>query len=117
MALTTQSYTYDTSLSSEGTTSDGVTVNVVVPGGPSDTPMVPAESGYDRGDLIPPAAMVAPMLWLASVESDGVTGNRYVAARWDTGLPDRQAAERCGAPIGWPQLAQDPVWPGGKPEW
>ena len=26
----------------------GVTVNVVVPGGPSDTPMVPPESGFDR---------------------------------------------------------------------
>lgn len=35
----------------EGT---GVTVNVVVPGGPADTPMVPKESTFDRKDLIPP---------------------------------------------------------------
>ena len=30
----------------------GVTVNVVVPGGPTDTPMVPQESGFDRRALI-----------------------------------------------------------------
>src|SRR6185437_10053792 len=34
----------------------GITVNVVVPGGPTDTPMVPAESGIDRALLIRPEA-------------------------------------------------------------
>ena len=32
--------------------SRGVTVNVVVPGGPSDTPMVPMEAGFDRSTMI-----------------------------------------------------------------
>jgi hypothetical protein len=41
---------------------------------------------------------------------------RYVAAQWNPQLPPAQAAAQCGAPIGWPELAQSPVWPGGKPD-
>ena len=93
----------------------GVTVNVVVPGGPSDTPMVPAESGFDRKDLIPPGVMAPPILWLCSDAANGITGNRYVAAHWDTTKPPQQAAQGCSAPIAWPSLAASPVWPGGRP--
>ena len=94
----------------------GVTVNVVVPGGPSDTPMVPAESGFDRSTMISPAAMVPPILWLCS-EAGGVhTGHRYIAANWDAAADPETAAEGCRAPIGWPDLAQNPVWPGGRPD-
>jgi NAD(P)-dependent dehydrogenase (short-subunit alcohol dehydrogenase family) len=94
----------------------GITVNVVVPGGPADTPMVPASSGLQRGDLIPPAVMLGPILWLCSPAGDGVTGRRYVAAEWKAGRSveaNRAAAE---AAAGWPSLAQTPVWPGGKPQ-
>ena len=35
--------------------------------------------------------------------------------RYHTALPDAEAAGRSGAPIGWPELAQYPVWPGGRP--
>jgi NAD(P)-dependent dehydrogenase (short-subunit alcohol dehydrogenase family) len=94
---------------------DGITVNVVVPGGPADTAMVPEASGLKRSDLIPPSAMCGPIVWLCSEEGTGVTGRRYVAAEWksDRSVDDnRKAAE---APAGWPQLAQAPVWPGGKP--
>ena len=94
----------------------GVTVNVVVPGGPSDTPMVPMESGFDRSTMVPPKAMVPPILWLCSEAGGAHTGHRYVAADWDTGADPEVAAERCRAPIGWPNLAQNPVWPGGKPD-
>ncbi len=94
----------------------GVTVNVVVPGGPADTPMVPSESGYERESLISPAVMAPPMLFLCSGEADSLSGNRYIAARWDAALPQAEAEARCRAPIAWPQLAQDPVWPGGKPD-
>lgn len=91
----------------------GVTVNVVVPGGPTDTPMVPAESGFDRADLISAKAMVAPVLWLSSTAADGITGNRYVAAAWDATLPVDQAAREAGSAIGWGDLAGNLVWPGG----
>jgi NAD(P)-dependent dehydrogenase (short-subunit alcohol dehydrogenase family) len=94
----------------------GVTVNVVVPGGPSDTAMVPLESGYDRSQLIPTTAMVPPIIWLCSTAADQVTGNRYVAAHWNPGLQPDEARKACEAPIGWPDLAGSPVWPGGKPD-
>lgn len=94
-----------------------VTVNVVVPGGPTDTPMVPPESGYDRRDLISPSAMAPPIVWLACDDSDHVTGQRFVAAHWNETLADTAAAEIAGAPIGWPDLADNPVWPGKKPTW
>jgi NAD(P)-dependent dehydrogenase (short-subunit alcohol dehydrogenase family) len=93
----------------------GITVNVVVPGGPTDTPMVPPESGYERASLIRPAQMAPPMLYLFSDRAAGVTGRRFVAAEWDPRLPDDQAAYLAGAPAGWPELARNPVWPGGRP--
>jgi NAD(P)-dependent dehydrogenase (short-subunit alcohol dehydrogenase family) len=94
----------------------GVTVNVVVPGGPADTPMVPKESGYDRKDLIPPGVMAPPIVWLCSEAADGITGNRYVAMHWDATRPPAEAERKARAPIAWRELAQNPVWPGGKPD-
>jgi NAD(P)-dependent dehydrogenase (short-subunit alcohol dehydrogenase family) len=93
----------------------GVTVNVVVPGGPADTPMVTEASGFERKDLIPPAAMAPPIVWLCSDAADGISGNRYVAVEWDASRPPEQEERKCRAPIAWPDLAQNPVWPGGKP--
>jgi NAD(P)-dependent dehydrogenase (short-subunit alcohol dehydrogenase family) len=93
----------------------GITVNVVVPGGPTDTPMVPVESGVDRSLLIRPERMAPPMLYLCSEAGGSVSGMRFVAGEWDPALPDAAAAARSGAPIGWPELAQNPIWPGGKP--
>ena len=93
----------------------GVTVNVVVPGGPADTPMVPHESGIDRSAMIPPTAMAPPILWLCSEAGGAWTGHRYVAADWDASADPAAAARGCRAPIAWPDLAQSPVWPGGQP--
>ena len=93
----------------------GVTVNVVVPGGPADTPMVPANAPFKREELIAAGVMAPPILFLCSDIADAITGNRYIASHWDTKLPPEQAEQRCRAPIAWPQLAQNPVWPGGKP--
>jgi hypothetical protein len=39
-----------------------------------------------------------------------------VAAHWDPELPAAQAAAASGAPAGWPDLAKNPVWPGGGPK-
>ena len=94
----------------------GVSVNVVVPGGPSDTPMVPLEAGFDRGTMIRPTAMVPPILWLCSEAGGAHTGHRYIAANWDAAADPVAAAEGCRAPIGWPDLARNPVWPGGRPD-
>lgn len=94
----------------------GITVNVVVPGGPADTAMVPAVAGYSRSDLIPPTAMVAPIVWLCSDAASAITGRRYIAAEWKRGRSVEDNREAAEAPAGWPSLAQSPVWPGGKPK-
>ncbi len=83
----------------------GVTVNVVVPGGPTDTAFIAAESGINRDKMLQPEVMVPPVLWLASDQSAATTGRRFIAALWDQRLSAREAAEKAGAPIGWPELA------------
>src|SRR5262245_2263695 len=91
----------------------GVTVNVLIPGGPTDTRMVPASAPFARSEMILPAAMAPPAQWLASPASDGVTGRRFVGGLWDPALPPEQAAAAAGAPIAWPELtSQGRVWPG-----
>lgn len=80
----------------------GVTVNVLVPGGPADTGMVPHASAPDRSALVPPAVMKTPVRWLASRDSDGFTGRRIVAARWDDAFPGAEAAQAASWPAAWP---------------
>jgi len=88
----------------------GITVNVVVPGGPADTPMVPAISGFDRKKLIDPALMAHPMLWLFTEGGGAVTGSRYLAAEWNVNLPPAEAAQAVGQ-AAWPGLCGNIVWP------
>ena len=59
--------------------------------------------------------MTYPILWLCSEEAAAVTGYRYVAGHWDPEQSIAQNRSKTEAPIAWPSLAQDPVWPGGKP--
>lgn len=94
----------------------GITVNVVVPGGPTDTPMVPDDGTMERSQLIRPERMAPPMLHLASDAGAGITGMRFVAAKWDAALSAADAIAASGAPAGWPDLARSPVWPGGGPK-
>jgi 3-oxoacyl-[acyl-carrier protein] reductase len=66
----------------EGT---GVTVNVLLPGGPVDT-------GIRTGPLMndkfwPISIMRAPTVWLASDQSNGHTAQRFLARLWDETLP------------------------------
>lgn len=86
----------------------GVTLNVLVPGGPTDTAMVTAENGLDRSALLRPAVMVPPLRWLCSAAADGVNGRRFTASLWDTALPEAKAAEAAAIPIGWPGVG--PNW-------
>jgi NAD(P)-dependent dehydrogenase (short-subunit alcohol dehydrogenase family) len=44
----------------------GVTVNVLVPGGATNTPMISNEAGFDRAKLIQPEVVVPPLLWLVT---------------------------------------------------
>ncbi len=93
----------------------GVTVNVLVPGGPANTPMVPPQSSPDRAAMVQPEVMKAPICWLMSEESDGFNGNRLTGTGWDLALPGRVAAEKAAAPAAWPGAGQQSVWPDLRP--
>jgi 3-oxoacyl-[acyl-carrier protein] reductase len=77
----------------------GVTVNSLLPGGATDTGMVPRDIAPSR--LLDPNIMVPPLLWLVSEAADGVTGARFVANVWDSSLPPEQAAKKARRAAGW----------------
>jgi NAD(P)-dependent dehydrogenase (short-subunit alcohol dehydrogenase family) len=89
----------------------GVTVNVLVPGGVTNTGMVPLEAGYAREEMIQPAVMAPPLNWLVSDAAAGVTGQRFLAVHWETGLPPEEAAAKAGAPVAWTAIATMPIEP------
>ncbi|HIM37808.1 MAG TPA: SDR family oxidoreductase [Dehalococcoidia bacterium] len=93
----------------EGT---GVTANVLVPGGASDTNILPPETPYDRAALIRPDVMQDPVVWLASDASQEINGRRFIARNWDESLPIEERLEKAGAPAAWPQLGRQSVAPG-----
>jgi NAD(P)-dependent dehydrogenase (short-subunit alcohol dehydrogenase family) len=88
----------------------GITVNVLVPGGPTDTPFISDGTGWPRDKMLRPEIMGPPAAWLVSEEAAGFTGKRITAARWDASLPGPEAAARASRPIGWPELSADAVW-------
>jgi NAD(P)-dependent dehydrogenase (short-subunit alcohol dehydrogenase family) len=88
----------------------GVTANVLLPGGPADTALIPGgvvgaramkdfRAGKDPkgvegrvGGLMPASVIVPPALWLCADESSAWNGRRFVAKDWDDELPWAQAA-------------------------
>ena len=88
----------------------GVTANVLVPGGGAATRMVEG-LGLPMESFIAPEVMAAPIVWLASDASDGVTGRRFIARDWDPKLPPDQAAEISGAPVAWTGFGSKGIHP------
>ena len=82
----------------------GVTVNALLPGGAANTRMIPANEVSDRSKLVQPEAMEAPIQWLMSKASDGVTGYRFIAQEWDPTLLPQEASRKAGSPAGWKSL-------------
>ena len=89
---------------------DGITVNVLIPGGPTDTPFIADGAGWDRAKMLKPKIMGPPACWLISEDAAKYTGQRIIAANWDTSLSGMQAAAKAGRAIGWPELGADAVW-------
>lgn len=100
----------------------GVTVNVLLPGGPADTALIPGavgersngyragkeplgQEGVVTGGLLPPELMVPPLLWLASDDAADVTGRRFLARDWDPDLPFAAALAQAEGPRArWPHV-------------
>jgi NAD(P)-dependent dehydrogenase (short-subunit alcohol dehydrogenase family) len=88
-------------------TGSGVTVNALLPGGATDTGMVPPDIPLHlREKLLHPDIMIPPLLWLVSEAANGVTGSRFAANLWDVALPPDEAAEKSRTTAGWiPQIS------------
>ena len=84
---------------------------MIVPGGVTNTGMVPLEAGYDRAEMIQPAVMAAPLNWVVSDAAGGVSGRRFLAVHWDPSLPPEEAAAKAGAPVAWTEIATMPIEP------
>ncbi len=79
----------------------GVTVNVLLPGGATDTSFIPGSGPGRRGadgHLLPANIMNAALLWLLSDASNGVSGRRLVGKLWDATLAPDDAAQRALQP-------------------
>lgn len=84
----------------------GVTANVLIPGGATDTNMIPDDAPVDRTALLRPEVMQSPIVWLASDDSGDVTGKRIIATDWDDGLAIEKRLEKAASPAAWSQLSR-----------
>jgi NAD(P)-dependent dehydrogenase (short-subunit alcohol dehydrogenase family) len=76
----------------ESLSETGVTVNTLSPGGAVNTKF---GTGEISGNGIDPRTIRPMTVWLASDASDEFNGCRFVADRWDSALPDIEAALGC----------------------
>jgi len=68
-----------------------VTANILLPGGATATAMVPDEMPDERrANLLDPAIMGPPIVWLASPAASGVHDERIVARDFDDWLQARE---------------------------
>lgn len=76
----------------------GIAVNMLLPGGATDTGMIPDGINEDvRRSLLPSQVMGPPTVFLASPEAEGVTGERIVAKDFDAWLADFRSRAQTGA--------------------
>jgi len=87
----------------------GVTVNVLVPGGMASTDLIPDDTDYVRDNMISPDVMMAPVVWLASDESNDINGQRFIGYNWNEDLPLAERLEKAAAPAAWPQLGAQAI--------
>src|SRR5215467_11805502 len=70
----------------------GITVNLLLPGGATATGMLPDDVPAGR-DLLEPAVMGPPIVWLASDAAAGVHDERIIAAEFERWLRDRNGEQ------------------------
>jgi 3-oxoacyl-[acyl-carrier protein] reductase len=64
----------------------GITLNVILPGGATNTGMIPETfPELQRKKLLDPAIMGPPAIYLASDEASGMNGQRIIAVEWKEG--------------------------------
>jgi len=73
----------------------GVDVNIYLPGGATDTDLLPpgpGKKGAD-GNLLPASIMRRGVLWLCSDLSNGITGGRFIARNWGASGTEAERAD------------------------
>ncbi len=77
----------------------GVTVNILAPGGATETDFIPAgnRSGVYSA-LLPVDVMNAALLWLCSDAADQVTAGRFIGKLWDPANPGAAREDTGAAP-------------------
>jgi hypothetical protein len=69
-----------------------IRVNILLPGGATNTGMVPASTPADvQARLLQPEIMKAPAVFLASDASRELTGRRLIATEWSAANPQGRA--------------------------
>ncbi|MCB2107454.1 MAG: SDR family oxidoreductase [Rhodobacteraceae bacterium] len=83
----------------------GIDVNILLPGGASDTALIPSnrvpgEIGEraKNGRLLPGDIIVPPAVWLCTDATNGVTGERIIAKFWNESLSPDDAFKGCLQP-------------------
>ena len=95
-----------------GLAGTGITGNIPVPGGPADTNMIPQEAGFDRSQLVSPAAMVEPLKWLLADVAEPPNGKRVLAAIW---TPDSLSSGHPSVSLaGWQNTGSKAIFPASK---
>lgn len=75
----------------EGLRPHGIAVNLLLPGGATLTEMIPDGLPEEQRSALPPTKVMGPpIVFLASAEADGLTGERIVAADWRQWLAARR---------------------------
>ena len=95
-----------TQIWAEDLAGSGLTSNVLIPGRAADTDIMPTnwrKSRAHRSGAEPatPEIMVPPTLWLASDASNGFTGLRFEADKWETKMSPTEAAKQNARPVGF----------------
>ena len=73
-------------------TGSGVTSNILLPGGATETGMIPDDFPPEqRSQLLDPAVMGPPIVWMCSPQAAGVHDQRIVATEFDAWLSARTA--------------------------
>ncbi len=66
----------------------GVTVNTLLPGGPTLTGMIPDTLPEKaRAAMLDPKIIVPPLIWLVSEQTNAISGCRVIANQWDDKNP------------------------------
>ncbi|WP_369264898.1 SDR family NAD(P)-dependent oxidoreductase [Streptomyces sp. R35] len=71
----------------------GVTVNLLLPGGPTVTGMLPLDTVPEGREFLEPTVMGPPIVWLASDDAVGVHDERIVAVEFEGWLRDRNGRQ------------------------